>query len=151
MLARLLLPRVYGYTLACTFTPRARAASMSAITSFIFPHSFSSAILMWMMSTGTPARSPTAIASAIASNTPTPSVRMCDEYRPPCFFTTWHNATRSSVVASEPGGIIMYVERPSAPSVIASSRSAFISSNCFAVGRACDFPITHSQMLSRPT
>ena len=57
----------------------------------------------------------------------------------------------SSVVASEPGGMASMLDRPNAPSFIASSTSSFISPNCSAVGRANDLPITHCQTLSRPT
>src|SRR5436309_1074002 len=50
---------------------------MDAVSSFIWPHISFSAILRWMISTGTWARLPISIASATDSNTPRPSVRMC--------------------------------------------------------------------------
>jgi hypothetical protein len=48
---------------------------MSATTSFILPQFCWSAILRWMTSTGTPARSPIAIASFSDSKTLVPSLR----------------------------------------------------------------------------
>src|SRR5262249_33228001 len=80
-----------------------------------------------------------------------PSLRMCDEKLPPCFATTLQSSTRSSVVASDPGGIMSMLESPSAPSFIDSSSSTFIPANCAGVGRSNDWPITPCQMLSSPT
>src|SRR5437899_2348878 len=57
----------------------------------------------------------------------------------------------SSVVASEPGGMASMHDRPDAPCFMASSTSFFISSSCVGVGRACELPITHFQMVPRPT
>ena len=58
---------------------------------------------------------------------------------------------KSPVVARELGGIINAVERPNAPSLIASATRFFIVCNSAALGRVNEVPITHSHTVPSPT
>ena len=70
-------PARYGYTLADTSIPAARAAAMRCSTSGIRPQFCLPAIFRCQISTGSPARRPMSMASSSASRTWSPSSRMC--------------------------------------------------------------------------
>ena len=73
----MVLPAMYGYWSAVTFTPRAVAASARSITWRSLGQLFFPAILKWEMWMCAPERAPTSNISSIASSSRSLSDRMC--------------------------------------------------------------------------